>query len=766
MPASAARCTASATRSSEVRADRHVQRGGRHPGAQALQHRVAAEHRLRGLAVAGPAPVAGRARARSRPVRVAAAAARAARRAAGWPGPHLLGRGRALALQRPPALAAGADDHALLGAVLAHRAAPFRVAGHRVHYASFSDQVGPSGGVLDGHPGGGEPGAHGVGGGEVAAGPGLLAAARAGRRPGCASAPVAASARPGRRPATAGRAGRARARRSSPAPTPRRRRRAVRSPASSAVLPSRTASWIAASAPGVPRSSSMAAANVRVRTPDLRSADPLADPVHERLDPPVGGHRLLQRRVGVLDRRPVVRADQVVAQLDAAHPPQQRVDGQRVAQRLGHLLAAHGDPARCAASTGRTRRRPRATGPARSRGAGTPGPGRRRGCRTPAPRYMRGHRRALEVPAGPAAAPRRRPGRLARLGRLPQREVERVALGAALALALGHVVEPLAGTARRTPGTSAPRSRRRRRPGRRARARSAARSARPSAGRARWPAARSTAAGSPARRRRPGTPARGWHPTPTTAARRRPALTRILSSMSVTLRTSSDVQPLVGQPAAQHVVVEPGADVPDVRQALHGGATDVDRRSPGPQRHEVPLCSWWRCRTGAGSHVPDYGPANRPLDQGSSHSSTTRADAESKVTAMTEILELYPRLVVEGADAALDFYTAAFDGEVSERYTGPDGRVVHAMVVAGPVRFAVKDADDVRPGPDRRRRPGDHRAVRVRPGRGGCADGGRRRDRDVPGGRPALRRARRPAGRPVRPPVDDRRPHRAAHATS
>ena len=27
---------------------------------------------------------------------------------------------------------------------------------------------------------------------------------------------------------------------------------------------------------------------------------------------------------------------------------------------------------------------------------------------------------------------------------------------------------------------------------------------------------------------------------------------------------------------------------------------------------------------------------------------------------MTEILELYPRLVVEGADAALAFYTAAF----------------------------------------------------------------------------------------------------------
>ncbi len=60
---------------------------------------------------------------------------------------------------------------------------------------------------------------------------------------------------------------------------------------------------------------------------------------------------------------------------------------------------------------------------------------------------------------------------------------------------------------------------------------------------------------------------------------------------------------------------------------------------------------------------------------------------------MTEILALHPRLVVEGADAALAFYTEAFGGEVTERYTA-DGRVVHSMVVAGPVRFAVKDAGD------------------------------------------------------------------------
>jgi uncharacterized glyoxalase superfamily protein PhnB len=66
---------------------------------------------------------------------------------------------------------------------------------------------------------------------------------------------------------------------------------------------------------------------------------------------------------------------------------------------------------------------------------------------------------------------------------------------------------------------------------------------------------------------------------------------------------------------------------------------------------------------------------------------------------MTEILGLHARLVVEGADAALAFYTAALGGEVLERYTAPDGRVVHSMVQIGPARFAVKDAGDGDPAP-------------------------------------------------------------------
>lgn len=66
---------------------------------------------------------------------------------------------------------------------------------------------------------------------------------------------------------------------------------------------------------------------------------------------------------------------------------------------------------------------------------------------------------------------------------------------------------------------------------------------------------------------------------------------------------------------------------------------------------------------------------------------------------MTEIQSLYPRLVVDGADAALTFYRDAFGAEIVERFTDPDGRVVHAMVAAGPVRFAVKDADSYDPAP-------------------------------------------------------------------
>lgn len=67
---------------------------------------------------------------------------------------------------------------------------------------------------------------------------------------------------------------------------------------------------------------------------------------------------------------------------------------------------------------------------------------------------------------------------------------------------------------------------------------------------------------------------------------------------------------------------------------------------------------------------------------------------------MSEILEMYPRLVVDGADKALDFYTRSFGGTVGERHADESGHVMHAMVEAGALRFAVKDADSVDVAPD------------------------------------------------------------------
>ena len=104
---------------------------------------------------------------------------------------------------------------------------------------------------------------------------------------------------------------------------------------------------------------------------------------------------------------------------------------------------------------------------------------------------------------------------------------------------------------------------------------------------------------------------------------------------------------------------------------------------------------------------------------------------------MTKILDLYPRLVVEGADAALAFYAPRSARSVSERYAGPDGQVVHAMVTAGPVRFAVKDADDDDPAPTGGGVPVIIALYVDRRRRGGRADGGARARRDLPGRRPA-----------------------------
>jgi PhnB protein len=59
----------------------------------------------------------------------------------------------------------------------------------------------------------------------------------------------------------------------------------------------------------------------------------------------------------------------------------------------------------------------------------------------------------------------------------------------------------------------------------------------------------------------------------------------------------------------------------------------------------------------------------------------------------TTPLSLMPRLVVDGADEAIAFYRRALGAELLERFTGPDGRVVHAELAIGTARIAIKDED-------------------------------------------------------------------------
>lgn len=58
------------------------------------------------------------------------------------------------------------------------------------------------------------------------------------------------------------------------------------------------------------------------------------------------------------------------------------------------------------------------------------------------------------------------------------------------------------------------------------------------------------------------------------------------------------------------------------------------------------------------------------------------------------ILSLYPRLVVADAAGAIEFYRAALGAEEAVRYSGPEGKVVHAEITIGGVMVAVKDEDE------------------------------------------------------------------------
>lgn len=58
-----------------------------------------------------------------------------------------------------------------------------------------------------------------------------------------------------------------------------------------------------------------------------------------------------------------------------------------------------------------------------------------------------------------------------------------------------------------------------------------------------------------------------------------------------------------------------------------------------------------------------------------------------------------PRLVVDGAASALEWYESVLGARVGDRYEDPTGKVVHAELVLGGSRVTLKDADptDVAP---------------------------------------------------------------------
>ncbi|CAL9412675.1 putative protein [Streptomyces sp. enrichment culture] len=71
----------------------------------------------------------------------------------------------------------------------------------------------------------------------------------------------------------------------------------------------------------------------------------------------------------------------------------------------------------------------------------------------------------------------------------------------------------------------------------------------------------------------------------------------------------------------------------------------------------------------------------------------------TNTSAQQTVTRLYARLVVPDAPRAIDFYRAALGAEETERYTGPDGRIVHALLRLGGSVVAVKDADEGDPAP-------------------------------------------------------------------
>jgi PhnB protein len=66
---------------------------------------------------------------------------------------------------------------------------------------------------------------------------------------------------------------------------------------------------------------------------------------------------------------------------------------------------------------------------------------------------------------------------------------------------------------------------------------------------------------------------------------------------------------------------------------------------------------------------------------------------------MTGIQSITPRLVVQDAARAIDFYTAALGAKELERHTDPTGKIVHATIDISGHTVAIKDEGDGDPAP-------------------------------------------------------------------
>ncbi len=60
---------------------------------------------------------------------------------------------------------------------------------------------------------------------------------------------------------------------------------------------------------------------------------------------------------------------------------------------------------------------------------------------------------------------------------------------------------------------------------------------------------------------------------------------------------------------------------------------------------------------------------------------------------------LRPRLVVDGAASAIEYYREVFGAEELERFEDEAGKIVHAELAIGSGRLTLKDEDDVDPAP-------------------------------------------------------------------